>query len=430
MILLSNGCYRSEIEVTPKNWKKTPNSKKVEQLLINKEWRIYYRFYDPAYKGTKLWGKLIPVKGMNGHKDLATRQDVTAALLSKEKEKLDRMGYNPITDTYLEIQEVTDGIEEVNSDTLFISALKQAVKLVKVSDNVRKDLLCISCGMESSAGKLLDKKIGLLYTSLAISQVSRRHIIYCFEQCAKDNPRFSINRRNKYRTGLLILYRKLIALEAVDFNPIIDIPIEKGHIKRKPKLLSEAERLIIDTNVRAWDYHYWRYMRIFFRSGSRSTELLALKRDENIDLEQQEFTIVVRKGREYREDIRPIPDDILPLWIEAYEEAAPGQYLFSTYFKPGAQLVDSDYVNKRWTKYVKNDPGKYDPFNKGWGLGIKKDFYKLKALNADSIDAQVDIEHAAAADGHTDTRTTKKYYALGHEKRKREKLKSVVVKFA
>lgn len=345
-----------------------------------------------------------------------------------EIDRLDRQGYNPITGRYI-VAELSDQIEEITPHTRFIEALKKAHKLLTCCNEMKKDIAGMIDKVADAAGILFDQTYRKPYAGLRISEISRKHYVYLFKQCAKDNPRFSPDRQNKYRTALLMLYKKLLAVEAVESDPISSLPIEKTGVKKKPKLLTESERLIIDTNLKAWDYPFWRYMRIFFRSGSRSSELLDLKNDDNIDLERQEFRITVRKGKEYREDIRPIPDDILPLWIEVIEETNPGDYLFSLAFKPGRIRQFRDRPTKKWNQYVRNDPGKYDPHGLGWGLGIKKKFYWLKHLNADTIAGKIDIKTAAAADGHADTNTTKKHYAINEEARERERLKRTTVDF-
>lgn len=73
-----NGCSRSEIKVTPANWQ-------TNRASVKKNWKIYYRYYDPATKGTKDWGKMIQIRGMNDDKDLQSRQATTKFLLEQEK---------------------------------------------------------------------------------------------------------------------------------------------------------------------------------------------------------------------------------------------------------------------------------------------------------------------------------------------------------
>jgi hypothetical protein len=41
---LFNGCSRSDISVTPQNWK-------TKKASLKYPWKIHYRFYDPACKG-------------------------------------------------------------------------------------------------------------------------------------------------------------------------------------------------------------------------------------------------------------------------------------------------------------------------------------------------------------------------------------------
>ena len=427
MIYLPNGCARSEISVTPKNWNVKKPSDSTARALIKKKWRIYYRYYDPTCKGTKDWGYMVQIRDMNDVKDLAQRQELTRVFIENEKDKVDLQGYNPITEKYF-VAPAADNLEEITPSTPFITALWSVSKMLNCGDMLN-DIKSIIRGMDESAGKLFDKVTQKPYKALKIKDVTRKHIIYILQQRKKDNPKFSSYRYNKYRTALMMLYKALVAVEAVDSNLIKDIPIKTDWVHEKRELLTDAEQLIIDTNLKAWDYYYWRYMRIFHRSGSRTTEMAGLKTDK-VNLEAQEFTLLVRKGKKWSWQIRPIPDDILPLWIEVMEETVPGDYLFGSCFKPGPVKMGKKTSSDRWKKYVKNPRGKFDPHGKGWGLGINKSFYGLKALNMDKIDEKEGIELAADAAGHGDTKMAKKHYLPGHEKRQREKLKKIGVDFA
>jgi hypothetical protein len=296
---------------------------------------------------------------------------------------------------------------------------------------MKEDIVCVIKKLEEASGKLFDKTYHKPYLALKISQVSRKHIVYLFEQCKKDNANFSVHRQNRYRSYLMMLYKQLVKVEAVEHNPINDIPVEKGTVKKVKQLFTDTEMLLIDTNLRAWEYHFWRYMRIFHRSGSRTSEMLLLK-PEKVSLEAQEFIVLVKKGRNYVEQIRPIPDDILPLWIEVMNECRPGQFLFSEYFKPGTKQIDKTWLERRWTKYVMGYPEEWEDekLRRENCLYIKKTFYLLKSQNTDAIDRALDLEHAAAADGHTNTATTKNHYAVGHDRRKLEKLKRTEIPFS
>lgn len=425
MIYLPNGCQRSEIKVTPSNWDVEEASEKTIKSLIKKKWKIYYRYYDPAFKGTDKWGYMEQIRNMNDIKDLAQRQAMTRTLMADEKEKVDEQGYNPITGEYNAgdlPEEGGEKVEEITPSTPFIDALWKASKMLKCGQMIG-DIKCIIRGMDEAAGKQFDKTYHRPYKALKVSQVTRKHIIYMFQQRKKDHPEFSSYRQNKYRTGLMMLYKVLVTVEAVDSNIIKDIAVNTDYAHAERELLTDAEQIIIDTNLKTMDYQFWRYMRIFHRSGSRSSEMAQLVRNGGkntgrINLEKQEFTVLVRKGKKWVWQIRPIPDDVLHLWVEAWEETNPGEYLFGAGLKPGPKRMGIKAPSDKWKKLVKTR------------LGINKDFYGLKALNMDQIDEKKGIELAASAAGHTDTKMAKKHYLPGHAKRQREELKKITVPFA
>jgi len=167
-------------------------------------------------------------------------------------------------------------------------------------------------------------------------------------------------------------------------------------------------------------------MMMFFKSGSRTTELLVLQKGKDIMLDIQEFIVNVKKGKRFRRDIRIIHDEVLYLWIEIWNEAKPGEYLFSRGLKPGPVMIRVDQINRRWNKHVKADPHKTNP--KWGGLGIKKDFYGLKHKNLDSITEAAGIKMAQLAGGHTTPVITLNHYAVGEKQRERDRLKKVPTK--
>jgi integrase len=401
MIQLLNGCYRGKFSVTPKNW----DSNKASTA---KNWRIHFRFYDPSTASKE---KGISVRGMNSTHDLKGRQELTRTLMERMRELYDEEGFNPITGLFM--REAAPG--EINEMTHFIPALEGALKMLKVVPAFKLTIESAIRKMKKAAEKLFDNTLQRQYCDLRISQVRRKHLIYLLDQCRADNPKHSDYTNNKYRSYLLMLFKRLLIVEAVDSNPAKDLPIEK-YVSRKRELLTLSERMIIDTNLKTADYYYWRYVRIFFRSACRHTELLSLKNDK-VNLESQEFTVLVKKGKNYREHTRVIPDDVIMFWREVLDETGAGEYLFSTAFKPGPKRIGNDNPTKRWGKLVKDK------------MGIQKDLNSLRNLNADILDEQRGIQFAAAAHGHVDESMMKKHYAVNNEKRLREELKGVRVDF-
>lgn len=414
---LFNGCSRSDISVIPSNW----NTKKASILL---EWRIFYRFYDPVFKGSPKWGKLIVIKGMNKFKTVPERQIFTKSLLSQEMALLDIQGLNPITKEYM-APAGTSADRELSSEMNFIHALREGMKKMTVSPHTLADVACCVDGVEKACKKLWDMTLNRSYSDLTINQASRKHIKYILEQCSKDNKRWSNHRYNRYKENLSMIFYALKEYEVVEFNPTKDIS-KKQHVPATREILTEVEFKRINDHLYANYYSFWRYMMIFFKSGSRTTELLSLQKGSDIMLDKQEFIVLVKKGKRHKKDIRVIHDQVLHLWLEIWDLALPHQFLFSEGLIPGDSMIRKDQVCRRWKRHVK-DPKKKNGYG---GLGINKDFYSLKHLNTDQVAAALDISHAQLADGHTTPVITINKYAVGEKQRQRDRLKKVPTKFS
>lgn len=403
---LFHGCARSEIKVLPSNWQ----SDKARTII---PWKIYYRFYDPATKGTKNWGKQIPLYGMNEYKDLAERQKITEALINQEKELLDEKGYNPISGQFMIS---TETVFEIHPDTPFIEALRQGLEKLDVVEDVKKDVGYIVNGTERAAKILFDSQIGLRYNVIPISKIESRHMKYILEQCGKLNKRWSNNRHNSYKAHLSMIFNELKELQAINGNPTLGVSTKKK-LKKAKEILTPEELAKIDT-LRNNHYNFWRYIRIFFRSGSRTTEMLSLK-FEHVNIKKQEFRVTVKKDGHFREDIRLIGNDVLFLWKELMEEAKPGEYLFARSLKPGQKKIGKSNPCRYWTKYVSAS-------EKNGGLGIDKNFYYLKSTHSDLIADKISLDHARVVNGHTNENTTR-IYAVGENRRKQERVKNTNV---
>lgn len=400
---LLNSCSRSELSVIPKNWQSSRAS-------IANDWRIFYRFYDPnAPKPVKL----VPIKGMNRFKTLAERQEVTRALIENEIHLLDERGYNPITGQFMADQGPAG---DISTHTLLIPALRFAEPLLDVVNGTRIDIRSVIRGVEAAASKIYDPENACYLSALPISKLSRKHVKILLEQIGASNPRWSNNRFNIYKSYLSMLFKELIALEVMDANPCREIDSKKKTIKLRA-ILSPEEEILIDQHLKANHYRFWRFMRLFYDSQARETEMMKLRKDGGVRIGSQEFTVLVKKGKSTREDIRVMSADVVYLWQEVWNEAKPGQFLFSKNLFPGDRSIRPDQIGRRWAKYVKKE------------LGINKDFYSLKHLSTDKMAKDYGLSIASAGAGHTNTNTTSKYYAVGEQNRKREILKGKTVGF-
>lgn len=412
---LFQGCSRSEISITPKNW----NTKKAS---LKKPWKLHYRFYDPVFRSNpKLWGYQVAHRTMNEHHTLEGRQEMTKALIAHEEELLDLHGFNPITKLYMRPPvEVITAVVDIDPKTKFITALEQARLRLAVIPPVRIDIKSVIGGVEKVARQLYDSGLDMHYIDLQICQVSRKHIKNILELCAKTRARWSAKRHNLYKCYLSMLFTELLQLEAVDANPTHDVPSKTQPFKQR-EVLTADEMTCIDEYLRVKDYNFWRYMRIFFYSGARTTELLQVRKDSRVNLSEQTFIVRVIKGGQDREDIRGISNEALGLWKEVWNEAKAGQVLFSKFLRPGDFTIRKDQPGRRWNKHVKSSKT---------GLGIRKDFYSLKHKHTDAIAAALDIQHAQTADGHLTPVITLKHYAPGEKKRQLKKVGNAGIKFS
>jgi integrase len=408
---LFQGCCRSEISVTPKNWK-------TQKAKIKGPWKIHYRFYDPVFrKNPKMWGKQVLIRGMNEYNDLGRRQKITASLIEQEKELLDVQGYNPITGLFMRPPAAEESkIVDISPTNNFITALEAARLRLSVIHAVRIDIKSVIGGVEKVCRQLFDSELNKYYLDLQISQISRKHIKNILDLCGKTRKRWSAKRHNLYKCYLSMLFTELLELEAVQLNPTRDIS-SKVQPQKVRQVLTADEIAIIDAHLKEINYNFWRYMKIFFYSGSRTTELLQLRKNQQVNLKEQTFIVRVIKGGQDIEDIRGISNEVLDLWKELWHEAKAGQVLFSKHLQPGDRVIRKDQIGRRWRIYIKER------------LGIKKDFNTLKHFHTDAVAAKLSLKAAQIADGHTTDRTTKKHYALGEKKRELEKVKSAGIIF-
>ncbi|NSL88643.1 hypothetical protein ECE50_017515 [Chitinophaga sp. Mgbs1] len=88
---LLNGCWRTEISVTPETWEN-------KNASIKAPWQVWYRFFDPQFKLKYPRGKPVQVERMNSFKTLEDRQEATRKIKSDQEKLIDHFKYNPITE--------------------------------------------------------------------------------------------------------------------------------------------------------------------------------------------------------------------------------------------------------------------------------------------------------------------------------------------
>lgn len=393
MIQLPNDCYCSDLCVHPKNWKTVSASVKIS-------WFISYRFYDPSVTDDsgKIKPKLIIIKGMNHLKTLKERQNATTIIMDEELSHIRDRGYNPIKKTYAEIDN-----REITEFSLLPEGLEYAYKQLQVGKATKEVVgYCKS--------RVQEIIIALNFKNIQLRQIKTRHIRKIINTCTK-NYKLSAQSFNHYRAYLIMLFKVLLADDAVDYNPVLNI--EKKQILKKMKvLLTKEERKNISDHFHATNIYYYRFMQCFFHSGARPLELLELKK-EDVDLVNLTYKLTVNKGQLHEEQRRPVKHIAVEFWRDQLAECNDGDYVFGSCLKPGTMKGTRDYITKKWGREVKRD------------MNIKKDFYSLKHSNLDETAALLDAKYASKQAGHTSTVITMKHYLVNEKQREDERLKEV-----
>lgn len=375
------------LKVSPSDWLTNPSS-------VNRPWQIWYR-----YQGT-----LVKIQGMNREKKYSERVKCTIELIKAEETRLFHHGYNPITKTYLRPPEAA--ISEVKtflSDRGFIDALRLAADHLNVE---RSTQICVKSCLKYIAQSA--KAMGI--DSLAIGQIRRSHIKLLMNHCAEQR-KLSPRNWNAYRAYLMMLFEQLDELELVDHNPVSQLKKKRETIQVRQTLTNE-ERERVKHHLKQNYSDFYRFVQIFFHSGSRRTELLSLK-VKDVDLAKGEYITLVKKGQRKRQVIRVIKNIARCFWEELLQGARSEYFLFSEGLVPGPRRIRVEQVSRRWKRLVKDK------------LGITVDLYSLKHLNTDETASLLDIEAAAAHNSHTTSQITKKHYAFGEDARLRDRLKKV-----
>lgn len=401
---ITDSCYRSQISVIPANWDKPT-------APISKKWSIYYRYYDQQFRQDKArWGKLIVLKGMNDCSSLHERQAITKALIEQEMDLLDKQQWNPIRNCFMV------GSSGLSHSMTFAEAMEWSFKRITGVPGTLNDMKSAKNYMISSAASLFDQQAFVTYSNLPIGLVKRKHLKEIIDNCYLLNKNYTDKRYNVYRKYLVRFYRELIDADIVESNPAIEIRT-KQVVRQLKQVLTDKEAETITNHLYKNHYHFWRFVMVFFYSDARETELMQLRKGENVDIDKQEFVVTILKGKAKRDERKQISNEVVDLWHEILSEAKDGQYLFSAGLKPGSKAIRAEQVGRRWFKYVKRD------------LRINKTLGSLNHLHITKVSKAIGIKAASASRSHTSTVITMTRYDVDHKQRLLEEVKNAGVKF-
>jgi hypothetical protein len=142
-----------------------------------------------------------------------------------------------------------------------------------------------------------------------------------------------------------------------------------------------------------------------------------------VDLQGHRFKVLVKKGRDIREQWRTIKDLAMKDWSESVAAAADDEFIFSEGLVAGKLIIRPSQVTKRWRVHVKKK------------LGIKADLYSLKHSNLDETAAALQ-KHSEAMDqvrraaGHSEKgKLITMVYTQGEENREHLTVQKIMNEF-
>ena len=375
------GCSYTEFWVSPANWQKATKKD------LSKDWFVECVFFDPRYE--KKYPKGFSFR--NKPQTIEERKALISLFLKSIPQQFND-GYNPITKKYMVLRD-----EGLYPDLLFIEAYRRALE---IKSGTKSHLYNIKRAIERL--EKASEALGMQYIKIKdLRRVDLKRML--------DYLQLTDKYYNKFVIYFSSLYRELIEYECCESNITRDIYPKKTF--KEPRLVLEKNELDrVREHLEEAYPDFYRYMMIFLYSGARNTELFRLQR-KDVDLDKQEFVILLEKGGQYKRCTKVILGPALEYWREVCEECkSPDDYLFALNFVPSKKMGNKEIVTRFWKRNVKDK------------LGIEADFYSLKHYMLDNLDSDTAMLLAS----HTNKNTTA-IYQVNKAKKDREMLKQLKI---
>ena len=399
---LKNGCIRTEVFISPKNYKELRSKED-----LKKKWFVQCVFHDLLFESKYPKGFQYRMK-INVFDNILERKKAVEATKEEMIKGLDFHNFNPITKQYM----VSDS-EELRPDLVLYEALKISQKTISASPHHLKQIRC--------AVNRMQKFIEVLrYDYIFIKDIKIWHIKNLLKKM-KLTPSVY----NKFRHYLMTLFKELIQFGCIDHNPVRDITKKIESAKIRQVLTDEKLKYVLKY-LQVNHYEFFRYTKIFHLSGARSAELLRVQR-KHVDLENQEYVVLPKEITKNNKIGRvPITDDLkndlLSLNIEN-----PDYYIFgieSPYcrrkeklFLPSPHQISKNVAGNLWRENVRDI------------LGIDKKMYWFKHKGAnDKEDVGISLDVVKEIFRHGSEKVTE-IYATKHQERVFEKARKMIPDF-
>lgn len=197
----------------------------------------------------------------------------TAEIYKEEMEhNLDKSNYNPITKTFYHVNS-----NQLSPNMHLIPALNAVREKMIVTDHHAKQLRCCIVRIE--------KVLPLLrYEFMSVSEFKIWHIKNILDELKLTNSVY-----NKFRSYLKRMFRELIEYGCAFHNPCTDIS-KRMEIAKVRKILSDEKLKAVYNYLEENHYNFFRYAKIFFYSGGRSSELLRVQKKTSTSLRMRDFS--------------------------------------------------------------------------------------------------------------------------------------------
>ena len=378
------GCSYTDLWVSPANWQKATKKD------LDKDWYVQCIFFDPRHE--KKYPNGFPFrKRANKPQTIEERKALISFFLKSIPQQFND-GYNPITKKYMNLRN-----EGLYPDLLFIEAYRRALE---IKSGTKSHLYNIKRAIDRLEGA--SEALGMQYIKIKdLRRVDLKRML--------DYLQLTDKYYNKFVIYISSLYRELIEYECCESNITRDIYPKKTF--KEPRLVLDKNELEkVKDHLKDTYPDFYRYMMIFLYSGARNTELFRLQR-KDVDLDKQEFVILLEKGGQYKRCTKVILGLALEYWREVCEECqSPDDYLFALNFVPSKKMGNKEIVTRFWKRNVKDK------------LGIEADFYSLKHYMLDNLDSDTAMLLAS----HTNKNTTA-IYQVNKAKKDREMLKQLKI---
>ncbi|WP_300684964.1 tyrosine-type recombinase/integrase [Chryseobacterium sp.] len=405
---LLHGCSRTNVFVSPAGYKKFTSKSK-----FPRQWRVKCIFYDPLHADRYPDGFQF-VKKFSGE-SLTYLKEEAELQLEIMVHMLDKKNYNPITHKYMPKK-----IAKLHPNLPIIDALKKAHenKSSKWTPGYANDVL----RLVNDIDKIL---IEVELKDLLIGDVETWHIKTILDHLNLTDSVF-----NHSRSHLQSLFKELKQFGCTGKeNPVNDVEKRVEEIRIR-EVITLEDMMCVHKYLQTKCYTFFRYGKIFFYAAGRSTEFMQLQK-KHVDLENQEYQILIKKGKQYTWETKVILRAAIPYWREILAECEDeDDYLFSAGLVPGEKPISAKQISRRWKRHVKDSDDIKDA--EGNTLKVTADFYTHKHLFIDILDEMSEnklkeIEAPAQRMANHSKDSTTGIYATKRTKRKNKDLKEIII---